>query len=81
MEVYHQIMRQLTCWVKRPTQEEMITIVEGHLYSEQLRLKIKRREIEGALYQHLARSNAHDTVLTRSPEYLDVEILRPHWVR
>ena len=81
MEVYHQIMRQLTCWVKRPTQEEMITIVEGHLYSEQLGLKIKRREVEGALYRHLAQSRAQETVLSRSPEYLGVEILRPHWVK
>ncbi|HEU5382120.1 MAG TPA: hypothetical protein VFV38_42430 [Ktedonobacteraceae bacterium] len=78
---YRQVMRQLAHWVKRPTQEDMVLIVEDRLYWEQRMIDGRLRELDGAMRRLLSRREAQRTVFSRSPEYLDTEAIHPHWVR
>lgn len=80
VDAYHQVMSQLAHWVKRPTREEMVLIVEHQLYWERSQLTSRIAELDRAMRRALSKSEAQRAVLSRSPEYLGVEAIQPHWV-
>jgi len=80
IETYKTTIRLLSKWVICPDPDELLAIVEGHLYSEMNHVDNREKELTRSIENNLKKRQKLYEVYSKSPEYLNVNHITPHYV-